>query len=70
MLMGKRLGKKQMIAETFNEYFLSVAKNRKEVRKQNNINPSTFPKITPNYYLLQTFLNPFPSMEFNSLSTN
>jgi hypothetical protein len=53
-----------MLAETFNEYFLSVAKNRKEISKQNNINPSKFPKITPNYYLLQTFLKPFPGMKF------
>jgi hypothetical protein len=58
-----------MIAETFNEYFLSVAENRKEISKQNNINPSKFPKITPNYYLSQTFFNPSPSMKFNSLST-
>jgi hypothetical protein len=58
-LMGKRLEKKRTIAETFNEYFLSVPENRKEISKQNNISPSKFPKITPNYYLLQTFLTPF-----------
>jgi hypothetical protein len=57
-----------MIAETFNEYFLSAAENRKEICKQNNINPK-FPKITPNYYLSQTFLNLFSSMKLNSLLT-
>jgi hypothetical protein len=61
--------KKQMIAETFNEYFLSVSENRKEISKQNNISPHKFPNITPNYYLSQTFLKPFPSMKLNSLST-
>jgi hypothetical protein len=59
-----------MIAETFNEYFLSVAEYRKEISKQNNINPRKFPKITPNYYLSQKiFLNPFPSMKLNSFTT-
>jgi hypothetical protein len=56
-----------MIAETFNEYFLSVAENKKEISKQNNINSCKFPKITPNYYLSQTFFNPFPSMKLDSL---
>jgi hypothetical protein len=58
-----------MIAETFNEYFLSVAENRKEISKQNNINPRKFPKFTPNHYLSETFLNPFPNMKLNSIST-
>jgi hypothetical protein len=39
MLMGEKIRKKQMIPETFNKYFLSVAENIKEITEQKNINP-------------------------------
>jgi hypothetical protein len=55
--------------ETFNNYFLSVIKNRKGTSKQSNNNIRNLLKITPICYLNQTFSNPFPNMKIKSLST-
>jgi hypothetical protein len=46
MLRGKWIQNKQTIAETFNNYFLSVTKNRKGTCKQSNTNIKNPLKIT------------------------
>jgi hypothetical protein len=66
---GKWIKNKQTIVETFNSYFLSVTKNRKETSKQSNNNIRNPLKITLIYYLKKTFPNPFPNMKIKSLST-
>jgi hypothetical protein len=58
-----------MIVETFNNYFLSVAKNNNAKNKHNNVNISHFPATTHIQYLSQTFTNPFPNIKIKSLST-
>jgi hypothetical protein len=65
---GKWIKNKQVIAETFNTYVLSVAENRNAKSKQNNTNTSNFPKTIHIHYLLQTFSNLFPNMKLKSLS--
>ena len=66
---GKRIRENHVIAETFNKYFLSVAEKSNVKNKQTNINTSHFPNTTPIQYLLQAFMNPFPNIKLNSLST-
>jgi uncharacterized paraquat-inducible protein A len=58
-----------MIAETFINYFLSVAENRNVTSKESNNNTSNSLMITSTHYLLQAFSNPFPNMEIKLLST-
>jgi hypothetical protein len=58
-----------MIAETFNNDFLSFTENRNVTSKQSNNNISSSLKITPTHYLHQAFLNPFPNMKIKPLST-
>jgi hypothetical protein len=57
-----------MIAETFNKYFLSVAENS-NIKNKHNTNTSHSPNTTPTQYLLQAFINPFPNIKLNFLST-
>jgi hypothetical protein len=66
---GKWIKENHVIAETFNKYFLSVAENSNVKNKQNNTNTSLSPNATPTQYLLQAFMNPFPNIKLNSLST-
>jgi hypothetical protein len=65
---GKWIREKQVIAETFNNYFLSVAENKNAKNKQNNTNISDLPDTTPSQYLLKTFINPLkaPSSVINT----
>jgi hypothetical protein len=66
---GKWVKEKQMIAETFNNYFFSVAENNNAKNKHNNVNISHIPATIHSQYLSQTFTNPFPNIKIKSLST-
>jgi hypothetical protein len=57
-----------MIAETFNNCFLSVAENN-NAKNEHNVYISCFPAITHSQYLLQTFTNTFLNIKIKSLST-
>lgn len=58
-----------MWLQRLNKYFLSAAENSNVKNKQNNTNTSHFPNTTPTPYLLQAFMNPFPNIKLNFLST-
>jgi Notch-like protein len=66
---GKLIRNKQVIADTFNKYFLTVAENRNAKSKQNNSNTRNSPNTTPIHCLLETFSDPFPNIKFKSLSS-
>jgi hypothetical protein len=58
----------QNSAEAFNKYFMSITENiihdiRYKNKKGYNINKN------PNYYLLNLFHKPFPSIKFKNMST-
>jgi hypothetical protein len=63
------LKNKQVIADTLNKYFLSVAENWNAKSKQYNSNTRNSPNTTPIHYLLQTFSDPYPNIKLKSLST-
>jgi hypothetical protein len=69
MVDGKWIREKQVIAETFNNYLLSVAENKNAKNKDNNTNISYSPDTTPIQYLLETFINSFPNIKLKSFST-
>jgi hypothetical protein len=64
---GKWIRETKVIAEIFNNYFLSVAENKNENNKQNNTNINNLTDITPIQYLLKTFKIPFPKIKVKSL---
>ena len=49
----------QIIADSFNNYFLSIIRNHTPVVKSNN----------PIYYLYQAFKEPFPAVKYQNTST-
>jgi hypothetical protein len=57
----------QDIANEFNKYFLSIAKNI--IKEQNYIVFHKQDNNTPFYYLLQSFTTPFPNMNLNFVSS-
>jgi hypothetical protein len=65
---GKWIKEMQMIAETFNNYFLSVFRNNNAKNKHYNVSISHFPVNTHIQYISQTFTNPFPNIKIKSLS--
>jgi hypothetical protein len=66
---GNWIRKKQIIAETFNNYFLSVSENKNVTSKQSNNNISNSLMITHTHYLCQSFSDPFPNMKIKPVST-
>jgi len=66
---GNLTKNQQMIADPFNNYFLTIAdtiidNNRKDKIGQSNNNNN------PVSYMLQIFKHPFPNIKFNYTSTN
>ena len=55
------------MANEFNKYFSSVAKNINT--KQNEFSPSNVDNITPLHYLNQSFNNPLPKFNLKTVST-
>jgi hypothetical protein len=58
----------QVISDSFNNYFLSIAeKITHNIINNNNIGSNN--EETPLHYLLQLFSNPFPNIKFSNTST-
>ena len=64
-IKGKLSNKHHVIAEAFNNHFLSIAE---EINKNNNSNNERN-DITSKHLLYQSFRNPFPTVKLNSVST-
>ena len=64
---GNIIRDRQEIANVFNKYFLTVAKNIN--KKQNTPSYQITDNTTPLHYLSQSFKQPFPNVKLKSIST-
>lgn len=64
---GKLISDRQEIANAFNQYFLTIAKNINT--KLNELSPGNSDITTPLSYLVQSFKNHFPKFTLKSVST-
>jgi hypothetical protein len=66
---GKKITDKQTIAETFNDYFVAIAKNVKRQRKNNFFNDDNNGVDNHTLFMEKAFIKPYPSMESKYTST-
>jgi hypothetical protein len=66
-IVGTLVRNNQDIANEFNKYFLSIAKNI--IINQNDIVFHKHDNNTPLHYLLQSFITPFPNMNLKFVSS-
>jgi hypothetical protein len=64
---GNTISDRQEIANVFNKYFLTVAKNIN--MKQNALNNRNLDSTTPLHFLTQSFKHPFPNIKLKYVST-
>jgi len=60
---GKKITDHQIIAETFNEYFVAIAENFKKQGENNLINDDNNSMDNHTHFMEQTFNKPYPSVE-------
>jgi hypothetical protein len=61
---GNSISDRQEIANTFNKYFLTIAKSINA--KQNELTSHNLDNTTTFHYLVQSFKNPFPNINLKS----
>ena len=66
-LDGNTISDCHKITNAFNKYFLNIAKSINS--KQNEPSSHNLERITPLYYLMQSFKNPFPDFNLKFIST-
>jgi len=66
---GKRITDQQTIAETFNEYFVTIAENLKKQSKNNLIKDDNDNMDSHTHFVEQAFNKPYPSMECQCTTT-
>ena len=60
---GKKITDQQIIAETFNDYFIATAENVKRQRKNIIINDDNNSVDSHNHFMEQTSNIPYPNVE-------
>jgi len=66
---GKKITDQQTIAETFNEYFITIVENVKRQIKNNFINGDNDTMDSHTRFMEQAFTNPYPSMKWKCTTT-
>ena len=65
----KKITDQQIIAETFNEYFVGIAENVNRQSKNNLINDDNDNMDSHTHFIGQAFYKPYPSTEYKCTTT-